>query len=94
MQWVLAYLAGAFVVLQGGIEGLLHQSEMADGTLSEPYSYVQRGDKVTMRIVRIEPEDKRIGFTQKGFETDESEPVEEVFDEDVFEETDSGDPAF
>lgn len=57
---------GAFVVLDDGIEGLLHVSEMADGSLSEPYSYVQRGDRVTMRVVRIEPEEKRIGFTQSG----------------------------
>lgn len=57
---------GAFVVLDDGIEGLLHVSEMADGTLSEPYSYVQRGDRVTMKVVRIEPEEKRIGFTQSG----------------------------
>mgnify|MGYP005843650169 CR=1 FL=1 len=56
---------GAFVVLDDGIEGLLHVSEMADGTLTEPYSYVKRGDRVIMRIVRIEPEEKRIGFTQR-----------------------------
>ncbi len=56
---------GAFVVLDDGIEGLLHVSEMADGTLTEPYSYVKRGDRVVMRIVRIEPEEKRIGFTQR-----------------------------
>lgn len=59
---------GAFVVLDGGIEGLLHVSEMADGSLTEPHSYVQRGDRVMMRIVRIEPEEKRIGFTQRGLD--------------------------
>jgi small subunit ribosomal protein S1 len=57
---------GAFVVLSDGIEGLLHVTEMADGTLTEPYSYLQRGDKVIMQVVRIEPERKRIGFTQSG----------------------------
>lgn len=59
---------GAFVVLSDGIEGLLHVTEMGDGTLSEPYSYLKRGDKVTVRIVRIEPERKRIGFTQRSAE--------------------------
>jgi small subunit ribosomal protein S1 len=57
---------GAFVVLNDGIEGLLHITEMADGTLTEPHSYVKRGDKVTVKIVRIEPDRKRIGFTQAG----------------------------
>ncbi|MBN1429347.1 MAG: S1 RNA-binding domain-containing protein [Anaerolineae bacterium] len=56
---------GAFVVLQDGIEGLLHVTEMGDGTLSEPHSYLKRGDQVSVRIVRIEPERKRIGFTQR-----------------------------
>jgi small subunit ribosomal protein S1 len=57
---------GAFVVLEDGIEGLLHVSEMADGTLTEPYSYIRRGDKVSVRVARIEPNRKRIGFTQQG----------------------------
>lgn len=56
---------GAFIVLPDGIEGLLHVTEMGDGTLTEPHSYVKRGDQVTVRIVGIEPERKRIGFTQK-----------------------------
>jgi small subunit ribosomal protein S1 len=67
---------GAFVVLPGGIEGLLHITEMADGTLEEPYSYVRRGDTMTMKIVRIEQEEKRIGFTQIGL--DISVPTEVV----------------
>jgi small subunit ribosomal protein S1 len=78
---------GAFVVLDDGIEGLLHVTEMGDGTLTEPHSYVQRGDRVTVRIVRIEPERKRIGFTQQGLdmqgvvdEPDQPAPVEHIDD--------------
>jgi transcriptional accessory protein Tex/SPT6 len=56
---------GAFVVLADGIEGLLHITEMGDGTLTEPYSYVKRGDVIPLQIVRIEKDRKRIGFTQK-----------------------------
>lgn len=61
---------GAFVVLPDGIEGLLHITEMGDGTLTEPYSYVKSGDRITVRIVRIEPERRRIGFTQRGLDLD------------------------
>jgi small subunit ribosomal protein S1 len=57
---------GAFVVLDDGIEGLLHVTEMGDGTLTEPHSFIQRGDHITLQIVRIEAAEKRIGFTQKG----------------------------
>jgi len=78
---------GAFVVLDDGIEGLLHLTEMGDGTLSEPHSYVKRGDQVTMRIVSIEPERKRIGFTQKDLSetppVDDTAGIEPVVDEDV-----------
>jgi small subunit ribosomal protein S1 len=56
---------GAFVVLPDGIEGLLHLTEMGDGSYTEPYSYVKSGDKITVRIVRIERDRKRIGFTQR-----------------------------
>jgi small subunit ribosomal protein S1 len=61
---------GAFVVLDDGIEGLLHVTEMADGTLKEPYSYLKRGDRVSVRIVRIESGRRRIGFSQRGLELD------------------------
>ena len=66
---------GAFVVLPDGIEGLLHITEMADGTLTEPHSYLKRGDKVSVKIVRIEPERRRIGFTQQGLNI--SRPTDE-----------------
>lgn len=85
---------GAFVVLEDGIEGLLHISEMGDGKLVEPYSYVKRGDRVTVRVVRIEPARRRIGFTQRGLglasptdsmeaEAMEESPPEEGLDEAV-----------
>lgn len=57
---------GAFLVLDDGIEGLLHVTEMGDGTLTEPHSYVKRNDHVQVKIVRIERDRRRIGFTQKG----------------------------
>jgi len=74
---------GAFVVLDDGIEGLLHLTEMAGGTLEEPYSYIKRGDRVSMQITTIEPERKRIGFTQKGL--DIKNPAEETLPEEVIE---------
>lgn len=56
---------GAFVALDNGLEGLLHLSEMGDGTLKEPYSYVQKGDRLSLRISHLEPEKRRVGFTQR-----------------------------
>lgn len=63
---------GAFVALDDGLEGLLHLSEMGDGSLKEPHSYVQKGDALSLRISHLEPEKRRVGFTQRwGTEEDE-----------------------
>jgi small subunit ribosomal protein S1 len=56
---------GAFIALDDGLEGLLHLSEMGDGALKEPYSYVKKGDRLQLRISRLEPERRRVGFTQR-----------------------------
>jgi small subunit ribosomal protein S1 len=56
---------GAFIALDDGLEGLLHLSEMGDGNLKEPYSYVKKGDRLQLRISRLEPERRRVGFTQR-----------------------------
>ena len=58
-------ILGAFVALEDGLEGLLHLSEMGDGALKEPYSYVQKGDHLSLRISHLEPEKRRVGFTQR-----------------------------
>lgn len=78
---------GAFVALDDGLEGLLHLSEMGDGALKEPYSYVQKGDHLSLRISHLEPEKRRVGFTQRwGTEVedeaaDEAESVQDLDEE-------------
>ncbi|MCY4073702.1 MAG: S1 RNA-binding domain-containing protein [Chloroflexi bacterium] len=73
---------GAFVALGDGLEGLLHLSEMGDGALKEPYSYVQKGDQLSLRISHLEPEKRRVGFTQRwGTEVGEEEDEQDEFDE-------------
>src|SRR5262245_24528072 len=70
---------GAFIALDNGLEGLLHLSEMGDGALKEPYSYVKKGDRLSLRISHLEPEKRRVGFTQR-WGTDAAEggtPTEE-----------------
>ncbi len=56
---------GAFIALDNGLEGLLHLSEMGDGSLKEPYSYVKKSDRLSLRISHLEPEKRRVGFTQR-----------------------------
>ncbi len=72
---------GAFIALDDGLEGLLHLSEMGDGTLKEPYSYVKKGDRLQLRISRLEPDKRRVGFTQRwGTEQPIINPEEEGFE--------------
>jgi len=66
---------GAFVALDNGLEGLLHLSEMGDGSLKEPFSYVKKGDRMQLRISHLEPEKRRVGFTQR-WGTVEGAPAE------------------
>ncbi len=68
---------GAFIALDDGLEGLLHLSEMGDGTLKEPYSYVKKGDRLKLCISHLEPERRRVGFTQRwGVDVDVEEGEE------------------
>ena len=55
---------GAFARLDGDIEGLIHVSELSDD--SKPAGeVVQPGDEVTVRVIRVDPDRKRIGLSLK-----------------------------
>ena len=56
---------GAFARLEGGIEGLIHISELSDRLLHHPKEVVKEGDILTLRIVSLEPERRRIGLSVK-----------------------------
>ena len=47
---------GAFAQLEDGIEGLIHVSELSDRRVRHPNEVVKEGDKVTLRVIRVEPE--------------------------------------
>mgnify|MGYP003404274399 CR=1 FL=1 len=73
---VVGALIGAFVALDDGLEGLLHLSEMGDGSLKEPHSYVKKSDRLSLRISHLEPEKRRVGFTQRWGTEGEGAPPE------------------
>jgi small subunit ribosomal protein S1 len=54
---------GAFVRLRTGVEGLLHVTEMADITPDHPQSLVSPGDLLLLRVLRIEPDRRRVGLS-------------------------------
>lgn len=62
---------GAFARLDDGIEGLIHISELSDERIAHPKNVVSVGDVVTVRIVRIEPERRRLGLSLRQVDVGE-----------------------
>ncbi|MHC4387645.1 MAG: 30S ribosomal protein S1 [Planctomycetota bacterium] len=54
---------GAFVELEPDLEGLLHISELADHKIDKPGDIVKVGDEVEVKILRIDPESRKIGLS-------------------------------
>ena len=60
---------GAFVDL-GGIDGLLHVSEMSRRRVTYPKELVQVGQEVRVKVIKIENDGKRISLSMKDREPD------------------------
>jgi small subunit ribosomal protein S1 len=59
---------GAFARVEGdegSVEGLIHISELTDHMINHPREVVREGDTVKLKILRIEPERRRLGLSLK-----------------------------
>jgi small subunit ribosomal protein S1 len=54
---------GAFVLVNGEIEGLIHISELSDARITDPKQVVHEGEKHVLRIIRIEANKRRMGLS-------------------------------
>jgi small subunit ribosomal protein S1 len=54
---------GAFARLEGDIEGLIHISEISENRIEHPREVLKEGDVKSLRIIRIEPDQHRIGLS-------------------------------
>lgn len=54
---------GAFARLEGDIEGLIHISELSENRVEHPKEVLHEGDVKTLRIIRIDPDQHRIGLS-------------------------------
>jgi small subunit ribosomal protein S1 len=57
---------GAFARLPEGIEGLIHTSELAEGSFLHPHDVVHEGDVVTVRIIHVDPARQRVALTMRN----------------------------
>jgi small subunit ribosomal protein S1 len=60
---------GAFVDL-GGFDGLLHINDMSWGHVTRPKDFVKRGQEIHLKVIRIDPAEKRINLSLKHFTDD------------------------
>ena len=59
---------GAFARIEGSVEGLIHISELTDRMVHHPKEVVDEGDVLTLKIIKIEPERRRLGLSLKQAE--------------------------
>jgi small subunit ribosomal protein S1 len=61
---------GAFVKLEDDLEGLLHVSELSDHKISSPEEIVKPGQKIEVRVIRVDTDERKIGlsFVHADFE--------------------------
>jgi small subunit ribosomal protein S1 len=69
---------GAFVDL-GGIDGLLHITDMSWGRVGHPSELVKIGDRLKVKVLNFDPEKERISLGLKQLESYPWEGVEEKY---------------
>ncbi|HYE51239.1 MAG TPA: 30S ribosomal protein S1 [Azospirillaceae bacterium] len=69
---------GAFVDL-GGVDGLLHVTDIAWRRINHPSEALQIGQTVTVQVIRFNPETQRISLGMKQLEADPWEGVDKKY---------------
>jgi len=72
---------GAFVRLEGPVEGLIHISELSNRRIQHPKDVVKEGDVVPVKLVRIEKDRHRLGLSLRQARND-AEAMGFVFSHD------------
>ena len=90
---------GAFARVKGGLEGLIHLSELRHEKIDIPSDVVSEGQEVEVKIIKIEEERKRLGLSllldkeieetpAEAEENSSTENVEELFEASEIENED------
>lgn len=69
---------GAFIDL-GGFDGLLHINDMSWGHVTRPKDFVKKGQEIELKVIRMEPEERRINLSLKHFTPDPWSTFEERY---------------
>ncbi len=64
---------GAFVELTNGIEALVHVTEISDQPFGKIEEAVSKGDTITAKVIKLDPEHKKIALSMKEHIIDENQ---------------------
>ena len=90
---------GAFARIQDDLEGLIHISEISERRMEHPKEVLKEGDVVTLRVIKIDPENHRVGLSLRRVESmayadmDWMEIVEDLNESDEDAPSESEQPA-
>ncbi|MCT4618733.1 MAG: bifunctional 4-hydroxy-3-methylbut-2-enyl diphosphate reductase/30S ribosomal protein S1 [Marinisporobacter sp.] len=73
---------GAFVELEPGVDGLVHISQISDRHIAKPSEEVHMGQKVTVKILDLNKENKRISLSMKEAVAGADDTNVEIINED------------
>jgi small subunit ribosomal protein S1 len=71
---------GAFVDLGGGVQGLLHISEMGWSRVSDASQVVKPGDEITVKVLRVDDDMQKISLGLKQLTTDPWSKVHDTYE--------------
>jgi small subunit ribosomal protein S1 len=71
---------GAFVDL-GGIDGLLHVTDISWGRIRNPEAALHAGEEITLKVLKFDPEKERVSLSLKHLHPDPWENVAQHFHE-------------
>src|SRR2546422_79594 len=74
---------GAFVELDDNLEGLCHISELSEERVAKPEDVVLLGQEMDFKILRIDPESKKIGLSARAVGKDEPIVDTKVYSSEV-----------
>jgi small subunit ribosomal protein S1 len=80
---------GAFTRVEEGLEGLIHVSELAEGSFLHPRNVVEEGDKVVARILSLDGKRRRMALSLRQVGPDETIPSDDAAEQEEEVETEA-----
>jgi small subunit ribosomal protein S1 len=69
---------GAFIELDNDIDGLVHISQISEERVEKIKDFLNEGDEVSARVIKIDKDERRIGLSVKAADYDEDALAKEV----------------